>query len=67
MPGMPGVGADMNPGKVIGDKIKQMADNDPVAKEVFKGVQGIMKNQDVQKVAKDLIKGPLKGLNDINN
>lgn len=43
-----------------------MVQKDPIVGEVFKGVQGIMKDQNMQKMAKDLIKGPMKGLNDLN-
>ena len=43
-----------------------MADKDPMMKEVMKGVQGIMKDEKMQDMAKNLLKGPMKGLNDIN-
>ena len=56
----------MNPGKILGDQFQKMAKKDPVMGEVLKGVQGIMKDENMQKIAKDMMKGPLKGLNDIN-
>lgn len=67
MPGMGGAGADMNPGKVLGEQFQKMADKDPMVGEIMKGVQGIMKDENMQNMAKNLLKGPMKGLNDINN
>lgn len=57
MPGMPGAGGD--PGKVVGDQIKKLVGKDPVAKEVLKGVQGVLKDEKMQKLAKDVLKGPM--------
>lgn len=67
MPGQPGVPLDMNPGKVLGDKLKELADKEPMAGEILKGVQNIMKDKNMQENAKNLLKGPMKGLMDINN
>ena len=61
---MPGAGGD--PGKVVGDQIKKLVDKDPMAKEVMKGVQGFIKDEKMQKLAKDMMKGPMQGLNDLN-
>lgn len=68
MPGM-GMGAKdaMDPTKIVGEQIQKMAKKDPIVGEVLKGVQGLMKDENMQKMAKDIMKGPMKGLNDLNN
>lgn len=64
MPGMPPGGGD--PGKMMGAAVKKLSEQQPVVGEVLKGVQGLMKNKEMQDMAKQFMKGPMQGLNDVN-
>lgn len=65
MPGMPGGPGGMDPGKMLGQVLDEVSKEDPIVGEVIKGVQGVMKDENMQKMAKDLLRGPLKGIYDV--
>lgn len=57
MPGM--MGGDINPGKMAAEGMKKLSKEQPVVGEIMKGIQGFAKDENMQKMAKDLIKGPM--------
>lgn len=59
------MGGDKDPSQMIKGALDSLSKNDPTTGAMIKGVTDIIGNPQMQDVAKNVLKGPLSGLNKI--